>query len=363
MSADEGAAWAAAVQPVSSLLQLQPQLDSGKLALYDLVLHFWIRMFGDSLSAMRGLSAAIGAISILLIFGLVREIYRCFAEGQPTRGEIAGGFVALMFATNVAMVDTARTARMYPLTIAAELAQILYFIRAQRYGRISNYIGSAIFLALAVAANFTATFVLAGESLWLAYLLIARLWRRSQTDLQITRPAMSLFAGCVLLLPFARGAIAASCNAISGGVLNWIRFQPPLSWSLNVLRGGVGNKSLFLLECALAGFALWRHRRNAPLVPIFIIFMLLGPFVAVMIISLLGRAMMVDRYVLFALVAFLALAASGAEAFASWPARGLVLFLIILLSVRALRHSSGFWVDWREATAIACANSPRNAEI
>ncbi|HJU11701.1 MAG TPA: hypothetical protein VJ728_12530, partial [Candidatus Binataceae bacterium] len=94
-----------------------------------------------------------------------------------------------------------------------------------------------------------------------------------------------------------------------------------------------------------------------------IIFMFLGPFIAVTMISLLGRAMMVDRYVLLSLVAFLALAASGAEAFAAWPARGLVLFLIILLSVRALRHSSGFWVDWREATAIACANSPRNAEI
>ena len=46
MTADEGAAWAAAVEPLRGLLRLQPQLDAGKLAVYDLLLHYWIAAFG-----------------------------------------------------------------------------------------------------------------------------------------------------------------------------------------------------------------------------------------------------------------------------------------------------------------------------
>lgn len=80
-------------------------------------------------------------------------------------------------------------------------------------------------------------------------------------------------------------------------------------------------------------------------------------------LSLLARPMMVERYVILAEIAFLGLAATGAAAFGSKLLRILVFILIIWLSARALRHSSGFWVDWRTAAAIACARSASNAEI
>jgi len=38
MSVNEGFTWAAAAQPIKRLLQLQPMLDSGKLAVYNLLL-------------------------------------------------------------------------------------------------------------------------------------------------------------------------------------------------------------------------------------------------------------------------------------------------------------------------------------
>jgi len=59
----------------------------------------------------------------------------------------------------------------------------------------------------------------------------------------------------------------------------------------------------------------------------------------------------------------LGLAAAGAAAFESAGARILILLLVVLLSARALRHSSAFWVDWKKAAAIACAESPANAAI
>ena len=209
MTADEGAAWAAAAEPLKRLLLLQPRLDAGKLAIYDLLLHYWIDLFGDSLRSMRGLSAALGTFSILLMFAVVRELYQVFADEELKLGELAGGFAGLLFATNVAVVQSARQARMYPLMIAAELAQIFFFLRALRHKGVLNCILAAVFLALAIAANFTAVFLLAGECLWLACLLLARWRRRPGIQLRVLGPGVSLLVGSALLLPFAREALAA----------------------------------------------------------------------------------------------------------------------------------------------------------
>jgi hypothetical protein len=179
----------------------------------------------------------------------------------------------------------------------------------------------------------------------------------------VAGPALSLTAGIALLLPFAPAAVAVSRAAMTSGALDWIRYQPPVGWSYDVLRNDAGNKSLFRLLLALAAFGLWRHRSRAPLAPMFLAAATVGPFVAVAMLSLFGRPMMVDRYVLLALVAFLGLAATGAAAFESTLGRIVVFLLIVWLSARALRHSSAFWVDWKKAVALACAESPANAEI
>jgi mannosyltransferase len=363
MTADEGAAWAAATQPVSRLIQVQPQLDSGKLALYDLLLHCWIGIFGDSLRSMRGLSAAIDTSAILLIFAVVRELYQAFAQESLKIGELAGGFAALMFATNVAMVQSARTARMYPLMTTAELAHIFFFVRTHHRPRVLNCILAAVFLAVAIAANFTAMFLLLGESIWLGYLMLAKLRRWPGIQLRTAIPALSLVAGLALLLPFVPAAVAASQTAIRGGALDWIGYQPPVAWFYHVLRDDISNKSLFRLCLAFVAFGIWRHWNRGRLVPIFLGAVLIGPFAAVALLSLVSKPMMVDRYVSLTLVAFLELAAIGAAAFRSKVGRMLVFVLIAWLSVRALRHSSGFWVDWKEAVAITCAVSSANATI
>src|SRR5450755_256510 len=58
MSGDEGATWAAASAPsLNQVAKIEQQLDPGKFALYDLMLHEWMGVFGDSLFAMRAMSA------------------------------------------------------------------------------------------------------------------------------------------------------------------------------------------------------------------------------------------------------------------------------------------------------------------
>ena len=361
LSLDEGYAWAAAAEPVSRLLELQPQLDSGKLAVYDLLLHYWIEIFGDSLRSMRSLSAAIDSISILLIYALVRELYLAFAEAEA--GELAGGFAALLFATNVTLLRSARTARMYPLMTAAELAQILFFVCAQRRGRVSDVILTAVFLALAIAANFTAAFILLSEAFWLAYLLAARWKGLPGADLHVVAPALSLITGLVLLLPSVQSAIPLLRGDVRYQGFGWIAYRPPLQWSYEVLGGSAFNKAPFGLFLVLAAIGIWRHRSKAPLIPMFMAAATIGPFAAVAVASLFAIPMMVDRYVLIAVVTFLGLAAIGAASFESKLGRILVFILIVRGSAHALKHSATFWVDWRQAVGMACAVSRADAEI
>ncbi|MBV8357903.1 MAG: glycosyltransferase family 39 protein [Deltaproteobacteria bacterium] len=363
MSLDEGFTWAVAGQPVSRLLQIQPLFDSGKLAVYGLLLHYWIEIFGDSLRSMRGLSGAIDTLSILLMFAVVRELYQVFANGELQTGELAGGFAAFIFATNVAVVQSARTARMYPLMTAAELAQIFFFVRSQRHGGALNCILTSVFIALAIATNFTAAFILLSEALWLAYLLIARRRELAGADLHVAGPVLALMGGLGLLLPWMSAATILMRGTTRYRDFGWIVYRPPMYWSYEVLRGNAGNKSLFRLFLALAAFGLWRHRSWAPLVPMFMAVAAVGPFVAVAVASLFGIPMMVDRYVLIAVIAFLGLAAIGAASFESKLGQALVFALIVRLSVQALRHSSAFLVDWKKAVAMACAESAADAEI
>jgi mannosyltransferase len=359
MSGDEGFAWAAASQPVSRLLQLQPMLDSGKLALHDLLLHYWIAIFGDSLRSMRGLSAAIDTVSILLMFTVVRELYRTFAGEISDSGEMAAGFAALLFATNIAIVQSGRTARMYPLMTAAELAEMLFFIRAQRRGRMSDYVLTAIFLALAIGANFTAGFILISQAFWLAYLLIAKSKKLPGATLYAAGPALSLAAGVALLLPWRRAATSLLREAIRQRDFGWIPYQPPIHWSYEVLRASVGYQWLFTLLLALAVFAIWRHRSKTLLLPMYLVGAMLGPFAGVLIASQFGVAMMVDRYVLIGVIAFLGLAAIGIASFQSRFVP-IAIFGLIVWSVKLVKPPT---VDWRQAAAIASAASGRNTEI
>ena len=58
------------------VLQLQPRLNPGKFPLHDVILHGWIRLFGDGLTAMRTLSGLTGVLGIVAVFFVYCELLR-----------------------------------------------------------------------------------------------------------------------------------------------------------------------------------------------------------------------------------------------------------------------------------------------
>ncbi len=379
LSADEGASWAAAAAPdLRAVIEAEQRLDPGKLAFYDILLHGWIGVFGDSRFAMRAMSAGLGTLAIVLVFASVREVVGSLAQdstGAPAQvgwpvaesqtavrpagraaelSMTAGAFAALQYAANVAMVQTDRTVRMYPLVISAELLQITFLVRAQRRGGLGNYLGVAICTAAMIAANFTAGFLLAAEGLWLACLLVGK-WAGARTGgLAIFRPAAALAAGLLLLAPMMPGAIASSAAAVRGGAIDWLKLQP-VWWPYTTLRWAAGSHSLFWFMVGLGvGGVCWNWRTER-LAAGFLGAWLLGPFVALMAVTYLIRPMEFPRYVIIGFVALFALAGLGAGSPRSSVVRIAIAAFLVVLSLRPFHR----WARrsreaaWGAAAALA----------
>lgn len=367
MSADEAASWAAAVEPgVCAVVVAEQRLDPGKLALYDLLLHGWIGVFGDGLFAMRAMSAALGTLAIVLVFAAVREVFRALGDDSAAAlGEAAGAFAALIYALNLEMVLSDRTVRMYPLVMVAELSQIMFLMRAQRRGGLVNYAAVAIFTAMMVAANFTASFLLVAEGLWLGCLLLARFaGARRAAALAIFSPAAAIAAGVALLGPMLPAAAAASAAAVQYGAINWIKLQP-VWWPYTTLRGAAGSHSTFRVLAALGVFGVCWRWASTRLASGFLAAWMLGPLAAVMAVTYLVRPLEFPRYVIISSVALFAFAGLGAAAPRSTAVRIVLAVLLVHLSLRPLRH----WLRhrheaaWSEATALAARHSAPNATI
>ena len=153
------------------MVRIQALLNPGKLAIYEIVLHGWMILFGDGLGAMRQLSAMLDTFSIVVVFALVREL---FSAGSATPqnaigfgGIPVGALAALFFAVNLVTIKYARELRMYPLALLIVLLQVWVFIRAVKRGGHLDLGALAALTALAVGAHFSAAFMIAAEALCL----------------------------------------------------------------------------------------------------------------------------------------------------------------------------------------------------
>lgn len=366
LNADEGASWAAASAPgVNEVVAMEHQLDPGKLPLYDLLLHGWIRVFGDGVTAMRGMSALLGTIAIVLVFAAVREVCRSLGgEAGAAVGDLTGGFAALIYAINFIMVTSDRTLRMYPLAMSAELLQIFFLVRSQRRGGWLNYAGAAIFTATMIAANFTACFLLLAEGLWFVCLLAAKALGARTEDLAIFRPGAALTAGVALLAPLLPAAFASSRQAVAMGALDWIKMRP-ISWPYQVLSSAASSRVLFWSFAVLAGFGVWRQWRSARLASGFFAAWTAGPILGLMAVTYLIRPLEFPRYALIAFVGMFALAAFGAAALRAGVVHLALAAALVGLSLPRTHHAikHPHEADWREATEIAARQTAPDEPI
>lgn len=303
MSPDESASWAAASAPTATeVIARQPSLNPGELPVHDLMLHGWIALFGSSIPAMRALSAAFGTLSILLVYLVVCEL---FEESALTRDDIriVAGLSALVFAVNLVTIKYSREARMYPLMLAAILAQVAILLRALRIGGLANYLAVVVLTAIAIASNFAAALIPATEGLWLLYLIA----RADNAKRRAWAIALALAGAGLILVP----KLFSSLHAVSAGSVGGWRKPPAWYEPFALFNKATGSFAFpFLAALAIWG-AVHGWRRGARDAVGFALLWMWAPPLMMVAASYAIAPVFVERYALSCFVPFFILAALG----------------------------------------------------
>ena len=354
MSPDEGASWAAASAPsAAEVIARQPSLNPGELPIHDLMLHGWIALFGSSVAAMRSLSAALGVISIWLVYLVVCELF----EGSAlTRDDIKiiAGLSALVFAVNLVTIKYSREARMYPLMLAAILAQVTMFLRALRIGGFANYAAVVLLTAIAIASNFAAMLIPATEGLWLVYMIARAGWRPGDANARRAWAiAIALAAGGLILLP----KLFLSMHAASSGSVGGWRKPPAWYEPFALFNKATGSFAFPILAILAIWGVICGWRRGARDSIAFAMLWMWAPPLIMVVVSYAIAPVFVERYALSCFVPFFVLAALGIFELPGDLVRAGALVLAVAFSIGHIVSYDRKPHDAQYREAIAAADS------
>jgi 4-amino-4-deoxy-L-arabinose transferase-like glycosyltransferase len=364
MSDDEGASWAAAAAPsLSDVVTLQERLNPGKLAVHEIALHGWMALLSDRIAAQRSLSAALGTISILIVFWIAWELNRPSTDsedvGQTARDEatMIAALGTLVYAVNLVTIKYAREARMYPVMLAAILLQVGFFVRASRRGGIASYLGAGLFAVVAIATNFAAALIPATEGLWLLYLLMRSGLRPRNPQSQRAWALLAALAlAAVAFFAFAMPALRGATNAVKSGAITWIT-RPPIWEPVALFNKATGTLAFPVLGLA-AAYGAWRGWRDRPDAIRFALLWMWAPPVLMVIVSYTVRPLFVERYALSCFVPFFILVGIGIWELREqqWRAAALLVVLAMSLGHVAVFDRKLHDAQWREAAALGAAS-------
>lgn len=332
--------------------------------LYYVLLHFWIQPFGDSEFAVRSLSAAFGAFSALVVYGLGVALY----------DQRVGTFAALIFALSKFSIYASQEARMYTLLPLLAAVSVYCFWKVIHKPGPANAIGYVVATALLLYTHSYGVFIVFGQNAFLLILLLLNAHR----DLKLTPMRWAgLQAGVfVLFLPWISVLAARMIHLQSEGF--WVN-QPtmmtvagtfsefsssgPLLRILLMLLVAMSLAPLSTLlmrsrDAASAQNALQLADSRATLL---LFSCLLTPVALPFVISQISTPIYVNRAVGVGFFAFCLLAGRGLSAIKWRPASLALLLVVMTLSVYRLTtkgYVHGDQPQYRELANYVTAKAP-----
>jgi mannosyltransferase len=166
----------------------------GAPPLYYYLLHFWMRVFGQSNVATRSLSGVIGVITLPV----------AWLAGQRFGGRVVAWTTVVLLASAPFAVYYSTEARMYGLVILLTGCGFLALHRALAQPKPGNLIATAVVTAALLYTQYWALYLVGVVGLWL---LVSAWWsrRRDPAAAAWKRPGSALLAvaaGCVLFAPW-----------------------------------------------------------------------------------------------------------------------------------------------------------------
>lgn len=196
---------------------------------------------------------------------------------------------------------------MYPLMLAAILAQVAMFLRALRVGGLANYAAVVVLTAIAVGSNFVAVLIPATEGLWLLNVVARAGWRPGNPNARHGwMLAAALAVAGLILVP----RLFSSLHAASAGKFGGWR-KPPALYAPFALFNKATGSFAFPILAALGIWGVvrgWRRERDAV---VFALLWMWAPPLILVAVSYAIAPVFIERYALSCFVPFFILVALG----------------------------------------------------
>src|SRR5689334_21611614 len=174
-------AWLVRATPAQMLAQL-PHTESTP-PLYYLLAWGWVRLFGDTQTGLRSLSALAGVITVPVAFAAAREL-----AGRRV-ALLAAGLVAV----NPLLIWYSQDARSYSLLMLATAVSLWLFARARSDPGSGRFVAWAVASTAALCVHYFAIFLVAPEAiLLLRERRVRTRWRLGSLAI-VAIPTLALF--------------------------------------------------------------------------------------------------------------------------------------------------------------------------
>ena len=243
---------------------------------------------------------------------------------------------------------------MYPLMLAAILAQVAMFLRALRVGGFANYAAVVILTALAIASNFAASLIPATEDMWLVYLIARARWGHdSATARRAWAIAIALAAAGLILVP----KLFSSLHAASAGSIGGWRKVPAFYEPFALFNKATGSFAFPILALLAIWGVICGWQRTARDSIAFALLWMWAPPLMMVVVSYTVAPVFVERYALSCFVPFFILVALGIFELPGDLLRAGALALALVFSVGHILSYDRKPHDAQYREAIAAADS------
>jgi mannosyltransferase len=309
--------------------------------LYYFALHYWMKLFGDTETAARLLSALFGIFCLPVVYKIAAHLFDRSTALLAT----------LLLALSRFHLEFSQEARMYSLLVLLSLASIYFFIKLledrSRYA-LAAYIAVSALLMYTHVYSF---FILAAENLYLLTLLFTSrdIFKRVWKPWIVGQVTLAL-----LFLPWL-SVQAQQFSRVQQGF--WIPKLPPnlLFTTLVIYAGSYPLAWILLSLVALALFSGWKgwnektahesstdESKDALLQGRLKIYLLLlwflCPILLPYIVSQFSSPIFLPKYTIAALPAFCILAARGLSSLRFHQLRIIVVVLLVYFSMVVLKN-------------------------
>jgi mannosyltransferase len=294
ISNDEAFSWRIVQYSVGELLERDR--DDANPPLYYLTLKIWVKIWGESLTAMRGLSALLGCLTIAALVVFSAELCGGYRWG-------VGLVAALMACVNPFQVELGRTARSYTLATFLAVLSSWFLWRALWDGRRRWWISYALMAtALAYTHYFGLLTIAAQMCFTVGWALLVAPRHGQRRSILLWRIVSAATVIGILYLPWLPNLLRQtrsvwqdfwipplSTDILTDLVCYFFTGQRGTGWSF----GLVAATTVMLI---LSGLAIRKDGAS-----IYLLVLMLLPWGIAVGVSCLGcRTVLIDRYLAFA---------------------------------------------------------------